>query len=178
MTKTWRYSIPSQKYEGWAILFLDDAGCFAVLSDYGNYAYRWNANGFGNPGGIRPFLLECDDSYLMGKIAPEREYDGKKTLKNVKAYILETRRNRDMTKERADDEWVLLEVHNDLESEFDLQGWHDETKIQDAWDHDFAEYRFSDQAKAFFERAWPRLKACIQAELDAEAGGSAVPGQP
>jgi hypothetical protein len=95
-------------------------------------------------------------------------YDGEQTLKNVKRYILEQRREGNWTAERAKEEWELLEW-NSLDSEYEFQRWHDDTKIQDAWDHDFAHFKTDIHMVAFMERAWPRLKACIQAELDAEA---------
>ena len=164
--KTWRYSVPSENCEGWAILFLDDAGCFAVLSDYGNYAYRWNARGFGSPGGIRPFLLGCDNGYLAGKLSPQKVYDGDATLRAVREYILERRRERDWTAERARDEWDLLEW-NDLDSEFRFQTWLNDTKIEDPWEG-LAQYALDIHAAAFLERAWPRLKSLIQADLASE----------
>lgn len=41
---TWRYHMPNDRAtgEGWAVCFLDSIGCFSVLSDYGDYGYRWH----------------------------------------------------------------------------------------------------------------------------------------
>jgi len=41
--QVWRYHLPNDREtrEGWAIAFLDSIGCFTVLSDYGDYGYRW-----------------------------------------------------------------------------------------------------------------------------------------
>ena len=55
--KVWRYSFPSIKGEGWAIFFLDETGCFAALSDYGDWSYRWNQRGLPEKLTFRHFLL-------------------------------------------------------------------------------------------------------------------------
>lgn len=40
--KTWRYDFPSVNGEGWGTIILGSDGYFSVVSDYGNFAYRWS----------------------------------------------------------------------------------------------------------------------------------------
>ena len=37
----WRYVIPNVQYDGWAIVHVDSSGFLGIVSDFGNYAYRW-----------------------------------------------------------------------------------------------------------------------------------------
>lgn len=168
--KTWRYSIPNEKYQGWAILFLDDAGCFAALSDYGNYAYRWNANGLGDARDLRDFIVTCDPEYILRKISQKTAYDADKTLADVQRTILEKRRWGGWSKERASSEWEEVKYCGYLSAEFHFQTWLEETSLEDAGE--LARYTYPVDALAFMERAWPRLKASIQADLAAEIQGA------
>jgi len=113
----WRYAIPSLKGEGWAILFLDNEGCFAVLSDWGDWSYRWNTRGVAEKD-MRHFIVTCDNGYLRGKLNPVQEFDAEKTLVAVKEYICGTRREKRLTKEEAREEWWLLEEHEELDNEW------------------------------------------------------------
>lgn len=164
--RTWRYQVPNEKHQGWAILFLDSIGCFAALSDYGDYAYRWPQAGWG-PGDFRRFLLSCDRSYLFGKLAPRDEYDGQETLKLIRERIVEKRREGGLTKEQARAEMDLLEEH-DLDSEDGFSRWMDDTILGDAWE--MACQSPPAQAVAFMDRCLPRLRALIEAELKEEGG--------
>jgi hypothetical protein len=136
-----------------------------VVSDYGNYAYRWNARGLGGNRDIREFVVNCDNGYLMSKLAPRDEYDGRKTLKAVRRYILDKRKDGSLDAADAREEWDLLR-HSGLDSDYDFARWLDKTKICDAYE--MACYTPSAQVLAFFERAWPRLKALIEADLGKE----------
>ena len=65
---TWRYHLPNINLEGWVIAFLDSTGCLSVLSDFGDYGYRWHEGGWG-PGDFREFFVRCDSGYISRKIA-------------------------------------------------------------------------------------------------------------
>lgn len=163
--KTWRYSVPNtDHYEGWAIAFMDEAGCFAVLSDYGDYTYRWGSIGAPHRD-IRSFVIGCDDSYLLGKLAPEEFFDGEKTTDAIRAHIDEQERDGAWSAERVAEERERIE--NGLDNERDFYVWHDSTDIDDA--HSFWETSPNRHAIAFLHRAWPRLKAVIGADLELEA---------
>lgn len=160
-TKHWRYSVPNRKgYEGWAILFLDSAGCFAALSDYGDWSYRWNARGFSPDEDIRKFLLRCDDDYLLRKIAPKQEYDSEATQTSIRELILGMRREKQLDKEEARYEWDLS---SDVSTEFDFGRWMQNTDLPEA--HEVYCQKYSEQAKAFLRECMPRLKEAIKNDL-------------
>ena len=161
---TWRYAIPNtSEYEGWAILFLDSAGCFTTLSDYGNWAYRWNMIGQDPATGFRKFILRCDDSYLLGKIAPDREYDSEGSLLAVKDAILGLRREKQLDQEEARDEWEYLDACENLGNEYLFHRWHELTDIPEAWELHIT--RHPQQAAAFLQRCMPRLRELIKNDL-------------
>lgn len=160
-TKHWRYSVPNRKgYEGWAILFLDSEGCFAALSDYGDWSYRWNARGFSPDEDIRKFLLRCDDDYLLRKIAPQQEYDPDKTKANIRELILGMRRERQLTKDEALEEWELT---SDLSNEYEFGRWAELTQLPDT--SELFCQKYSEQAKAFLKECMPRLREVIKNDL-------------
>jgi len=158
--KTYRYSVPNENHQGWAILFLDDAGCCAVLSDYGNYTHRWSSGGFAKGEDIRAFLLTAGDDYLLGKLA-QRVPSLEKTAAYIREQIIERRRSGWWEKEEAAEEW---ERARDLEGqEISFEDWMTLTRFDDAYEFHCTEY--DPQAVAFFKRAWPRLRALIAAEV-------------
>jgi len=161
----WRYSVPSEEGEGWAILFLDSAGCFAALSDWGDWAYRWNPRGYeeGDARDFRHFILSCDDDYLLRKLAPTQEYDGESTFKNVKETIIGLRREGEWTKDEAREEWDKLEYCEGMHSEFNFLDWSRDTKLEDT--HEIAVFMYSQQAKMFLARCMPRLREAIKNDL-------------
>lgn len=164
--KVHRYSVPNtESREGWAILFLDDAGCFACLSDFGDYNHRWNVKHGLDGEDLRRFLLGCDKSYLLGKLAPQKEFDAPRTLQAIKDYIAQHKEHWDDDKYHKELELI---TSPSIESELDYADWTRETSIDDSWDFSCTSY--SAQAVAFMERAWPRLKEKIKEDLSQEAG--------
>lgn len=163
--KMWRYVLRSESRngwnEGWAIFLLDSKGFFAVCSDYGDYVYHWGSIG---PTDFRVFLCGLDRSYLIGKIAPKKEYDAEATKDFVKETIISHRRDGTFTKEEAREEWDLMQ-----ECDFDdFNDWLRQTQISDAWE--MAIYRHSRQALAFYDRVWPRFIALLKEDLASEPG--------
>ncbi len=178
--RVWRYSVPSIKGEGWGILFLDDAGCFAALSDWGDWSHRWPMNGMPEGQGLREFLVDVDDAYLLGKLAPENDYDGEATVLDIKRAIIEYRRDHSGRSESVESKvkartmWDSLEESEIFDSPHALGEW---------WPLHGDDMPFiptecyqtkpNAQAVAFLKRCWPRLKACIKAELEAEKARAA-----
>jgi hypothetical protein len=161
--QTWRYSLPNVKGEGWVIAFVDSTGCFSALSDWGDVAYRWSAQGWG-PGDFREFLLRADDYYLTSKFGRGRkEYDPEGTLDGVKSYIIEARRDGYKTKEEAREEWDRLDTYEDLRTEFDFTQWYMATKLDDPGE--FHRMRYVGEVTAFIKHAMPRLREVFRAEL-------------
>ena len=161
---TWRYSVPreSDRISGWAIVFLDSIGCFAAVSDFGSWGYRWSSFG---PKDFREFLIGCDAQYVRRKIAPEEEYDGEATLKAVKERICELRRTGSLDRIQARIEWNRLAEYDDLYSEFDAARWYEGARFDTS---ELGRRRGDPQAVAFCERVLPRLKAILQSALDSE----------
>lgn len=158
--KFWRYSIPNTNgYEGWAVLFLDNAGCFTALSDYGDWSYRWNQRGMDQPD-MRYFILSCDDDYLLRKINPAKEYDPEKTTAAIRELILGMRRETQLTKEEARDEWELT---SSLDTEYEFGSWMRDTNLPDA--SEVWCVKHSEQARAFLKHCMPRLRELIKNEL-------------
>lgn len=147
--KTWRFSEPNRKGEGWWIAFLDEAGALAVLSDFGDYAYRWHPGALGEPNLVR-FLARVDSDYVLRKVSPREDHlDCAATEMKVREAIVE-----EVDDAASDD--VSINSERDLftaVSDFGLDG------------SDVAVYRRDPQAVAFIERVWPRIVAQLQAAI-------------
>jgi len=158
-----RYNIPSQKGEGWSVVFLDPRGIITTVSDYGNYGYWFGE--IGGDGDIRRFLCQCDDDYLVRKLAPKEVYDGEATKKGILKHIREHRREKFYTKEFARKEWDLA-TGDWANPEDDFRAWYEETEIGDA--SEFWTGKHDPRAVAFCEKVMPRLREMLRAELAAE----------
>jgi hypothetical protein len=160
---TWRYQLPNENGEGWAIVFMDSIGCFSVLSDYGDYGYRWPQAGWG-PGDFRKFILGCDDHYLLRKIARRDHYDGDKTLRAIKKRILRWRREGMLRKDQARQEWDLVtDRYGSVYSREDFAIWYQRTHLESA--HELAVYDFEPSVLAFVKHVLPRLRAKIREDI-------------
>jgi len=160
--KVWTYTIRTRDpYTAWAKLFLDSDGAFAVISDHGNYAYHWSSWGDRD---FREFLLDMDDSYLMGKLKPptfKPELDEESSVKSVHEMILRRRREGDWDADKAREEWDRvkgLDCNNPDE-------WIREARFDEPWD--FLIYtRAPGQLRAFVDRVWPLLQAKLKEALE------------
>lgn len=166
---TWRYSVPSENGEGWAVLFLDSSGVFASVSDWGSYSYHWHSSCWPQANGFREFVIGRGDDYLMSKLAPEPQYDAHETLLAVKREIVRIRRGYEMTRIEARDEWDQLAEHDDLGSREEFHRWLYATDLGTIEAQELARFRPHAQAEQFLKRAWPRLREAIRVELEREA---------
>jgi hypothetical protein len=162
--RTYRYA---ENGNGWYIAFMDNYGSLSILSDYGNYGYRWGSFGAIEKDGFLRFLTGCDDSYILGKLAQGRsEYQDEPTLAAVKRKIIEYRRDRTLSKEQAREEWDLLrEEYENLYTEFDYSRWAMRYGNELFNPEEFAVYEKPQQAQAFVKNVWPRLIAAIKKDL-------------
>lgn len=143
------YRLDSVKGEGWAWIVVSSTGYFSAVSDLGNYAFFWTHHGCQD---FRQFLYNAHKSwdYFASKLSygpgnKHKEYDGTATYEMVKNHILEYRRmggspNRlrflnGWDKEKAREEWDLLEECEKLATEGDWDHWMRNTKISDAWEY-------------------------------------------
>lgn len=173
---TWRYVLPSlpKGEDSWSIVFVDSTGCVAVLSDYGDWCYRWVTKhcGFDD---FRKFLVQADWGYVAMKLGLGREdalrvYDGEATRKNIRRRIREARRDGSLSKKQARDEWEL--AGSDIEDNglVGFHEWYQHTKFSDAYE--CAVYRMSHGLHHWVTVSFPRLKEVLRAELAAEKTSS------
>ncbi|AHD04899.1 hypothetical protein ABNB59_06440 [Paenibacillus larvae] len=164
--KHWRYDIPQIDGEGWGTFLLDETGMFAAVTDYGNCAYKWPHSGCED---FRHFFAQerTNWGYFLPKLFYElKEYDGDETLQRIKEYIISCRRDGTFTREKARQEWDLLERHDWLYGDFEFAYWYDETSISDA--EEFYIRGYPSSALAFVNKLLPRLSKAIREELARE----------
>jgi hypothetical protein len=117
-------------------------------------------------GDIRRFLCQCDDDYLVRKLAPQEVYDGAATKAAILKHIREHRREGNYTKDFARQEWDLA-TSEWADPENDFRSWYEETEIGDA--SEFWTGKHNPRAVAFCEYVMPRLREMLRAELAADA---------
>lgn len=152
--KTWRFNGTLEGF-GWYIAFLDDAGCFSVQSDWGDYSYRWNMGGMPEGKNLVQFLAGCNDEhYILGKIARRTWFDGKRTREELLALLDEMFSGGDITEVDYDEEWDNIER---IKDEATFSDWmrDSELGLDEAWRYVHMDYE--PQAKAFMKEVWPRL---------------------
>ncbi len=147
---------------GWARIWVTDDGSISILSDYGNYGY-W----FGAPGKeFRAFLIGAGKDYLVNKFtsgSPE-VIDADASEKKIRRHILRLRRDRDLSREQARDEWELLKEHHDFDDLFNQVDWWRATTFE-MTEPLFVYHRRSLRAvEALMEKVWPLFVAQLAAE--------------
>lgn len=163
--KMWRYALPTVKGEGWGIFLLDSTGMFAAFTDYGNYCYKWTHHGKAD---FRIFLLgiEKSASYVCEKLGGRRDrFMPKETVQNIKERVIEYRRDGSLTKERAREEWDLVESI-DFDDPRGMYDWVNDSKLSEAYE--YLVYDFDADLKCFVKNLLPRLSRAIEADLIAE----------
>ena len=162
----WRYVMPPEpqdRFSGWGFFLLDSAGMMACVTDYGNYAHKWDAIGDRD---FRSFLCGCEQDYLAGKLDSSMHYNGDATRKEIRRTICELRREAQLTRDVARTEWDLVDEYDGVYSEVDFADWHRNTTFSDAYE--LAVYRSSASIVAFCERLWPRLVVLLKEQLKKE----------
>ena len=169
---TWRYELPSVDpwSGGWATIVVGSDGFFAAVSDRGNYAYRWAYHGRND---FREFLLDVEthpDSFIA-KLSPEGDwpYNPEATLRAVKEYIIELRKEGHWSREQARQEWDLLCEHSDLDSEMTFWDWCRETDMCDVYE--FEVRSPNNDIVQFVKTIMPRLAVLLRKDLQAASEG-------
>lgn len=157
--EVWRYVLPNIRHEGWAISLMDSTGYFSVVSDFGNYVFKWNAF----EGDFRAFLIQVEDDYLLSKISQRTLFDDEETVRSIKTEIIGLRRTGSLSAEQARTEWDLA---SSIEDEVSFGVWHGQTHLSDAAEHHVKVY--PGDARGFVKRVWPRLCALWRAELESK----------
>lgn len=151
--KVWRFA---RGGFGWFVVFIDEIGCVSIQSDYGDYAYRWSS--FGDD--VRTFLMQCNESYLINKFTQgwPQVSKGKKSIQRIKESILDERRQKALSKEKA--RGLYDAIPDYLEDGF---------RLNDITDDELADWIVSGdygtlvcekelgQIRAFFEKCWPDI---------------------
>jgi hypothetical protein len=167
----WRYEQGNEKGECWFIAFLDEACCFAVLSDFGDYSYRWSPTGIGKQD-FRDFITSCNSDYLLSKFCRRDEYQSEATVKAVKQAIIDERIRYNNSKGRhglsaigARDEWDGA-IHSDILATYEgFASWALGESSLHGEVTQLAVFDYPIQARMFMERVWPRLKTMIDMDI-------------
>ena len=97
----WRYYLPptggpcsDPGYDSWSVVFVDPGGIVAVVSDFGNWAYRWNARYCEPTNDFRRAFLSFDSDYVYTKLSmgAREVFDVEATSKLLRERILDDRR--------------------------------------------------------------------------------------
>jgi hypothetical protein len=165
--KLWRYHLPSENGEGWAIIVIGSDGFFSAVSDYGSYGYFWSHHGCKD---VRQFFLRAPRNwdYFLGKLAPKPwGFDGPATYKAIRECILEGRRRGGWDRMRARTEWDALK-ESGLENGhlYEYYQWGECTRI-DCF-YELGVYSPPGDAVAFCKETLGRLALVIRDELHAE----------
>ena len=169
--KHWRYFLPSENGEGYAIIFIDSTGVFSAVSDFGNYGYIWGATGSQS---IREFLLdsEKDWHYFAKKLDPKDIVDWDATQKRILDHVKEYRKEGAYPEEFASREVRLL-ARQPITDEWSFHQWYQDTKLSDA--HEYQVRRLSFQVEMFVKKTMKRLCEILKKELaDESADGPAI----
>lgn len=154
----------------WATISISDDGFFNAQTDCGNFSYKWGA--FGDC--FKSFLLRINDGYLYNKISSnEEKVDIEKTVKQLKAELLQKRRVREIDEDDAAYTWEEIE---ELESDCDgispevfyyaiqSKSWLNEI-IPDYYDGLEIHYKPDQGAQTFCEVVMPVFIEILKKEL-------------
>jgi hypothetical protein len=100
-------------------------GDLAIQSDYGDWAYSWNAMGKnedGSPSTLHDFLPMCDDDYVMTKFqGGEYYFDFDATMKEVKKTIIKERKEYNLDEDEARSMWdFFVELDSNFNGSKDI----------------------------------------------------------
>lgn len=117
----WRYHLlgtprGAEPRDSWSIVFVDDDGCLSILSDYGNWGYRWNMAGESKS--VRRMLLDFNSSYVHDKLSYDhaKVFSPEKTIKVIREVILQYRRHGDIDSAVARADWNdIADINNILD---------------------------------------------------------------
>lgn len=166
----WVYRITKPN---WQQAVLTSDGMFAVVGDYGNYAYSWSNWGDAE---FRAFFAQINSDYLLRKIAGSREtFYEEETQKELRRVICEQYKTRQISKA------VLREVleilrEADLSTFEGLESMLGETvesagdkEVHEVLEHDawdIAEFGAPRDAVAYCEKLLPALQEAVRAQLE------------
>jgi hypothetical protein len=147
----------------WAFIYLDEErGVFTACSSYGDYAYIWSHRGSQS---LKEFVRDLDFDYFMDKTrgAESKRFDFYATIKGMREFVADARRQRDISKEEAREAWTdLEELEGDHTDSADLfvDRVYASKAIGEAYGYDFEGVICNSaniQCKGFWEMIWPEF---------------------
>jgi hypothetical protein len=163
--KTWHYRIPNDRPgEGWARVVLTSDGMFSAVSDWGHYAYLWTHPGVRD---FREFFLNAESEwgYFAKKLRPEKILNEKASWDNLKRDLLERRRSKSLTKEKARDAWETMKLYSSWDEYLYSSACAE--VFDEPWE--FSVRELHPDVVSFAKRVLPRLAAMVSQELEHEA---------
>jgi len=150
---------------GWADITIREwpkGGSIDCQSDYGNYSYSWGSIGDCT---LREFLCRLDFHYFMGKTRGGygQIFSIEKTLAELKAEIIQQRKNNDLNKDDAHDCWEQVkridEFTGDNLCEYTRAIEINDSFVKKLYGGDYTCVPFckidDPECAAFWERIWP-----------------------
>jgi len=161
------YTLTSRSW--WGQITVSEDGCLTVISDYGNYGYAWRS--FGKS--FKKFLITLDGSYLYNKLGRDvpKVFNSKETSQEIRTYIIECRRNKEISSEQAREFWDEVE---EIEAMSDT---HEYCSFINHWSSSILKLYGEDpssipcveddnyQLTAFIEKIYPEFVKVLKEEL-------------
>ena len=156
----------------WARLLWEDNGRVIIISDFGHWSYWWGHRGSDS---VAKFLAGLDSFYMGNKMLGThfRNHSDQETVKAIRKFICDERRNGDMEKHKAREEWAIAECYED--GDYDYRGWIENTSICEPWD--LGRTECSIDWTSFWDRLWVPLIKPQLTELVASATSSESKGE-
>lgn len=142
----------------WAVLMWDDQGVVTLHTDHGSWVHQWHPSHIGS-GSIPSFLAQLNSSYAGSKFMGLRfkVVDVEKTVRDVKEYIIQERRNhRDncggYTDVEAREIWDGVDG---ITETWELDEWLQSDPFSDA--HEHLRHKPDPQWSSMWDRLWMPL---------------------
>jgi len=100
---------------GWARITIDAEGFFSCQSDWGDFQHRWNSIGRDEYDdrldAFKDFLTDIDHDYFLRKTVGRKGqvFNFEKSIKSLREHVIESRKDGDLTKEKAREIWKQVE---------------------------------------------------------------------
>lgn len=133
------------------------SGRLLIDSTFGVYGCCWTH--IGATKSFPDFLVELDMDYMGIKMLGSDfyEYDYNETRKEIRGHIKKLRRERQLTREEADEEWAISE---NVSCEFSYYEWLSESKLPDVYGFESGDLLVKvprRQWQAFWNKLWVPL---------------------
>ena len=166
------YQITARNYGEFGTILLPcpttfGSGRLLIDSTFGVYGYCWTH--IGATTSFPEFLVGLDMGYMGIKMMGSdfHEYDYDETRKEIRNHIKRLRREKQLTREEADEEWAMSE---NVSCEFSYYDWLSESKLPDVYGFESGDLLVkvaNHQWRGFWEKLWvplfvPELKKIAQ----------------